>query len=302
MKLHRHVVPCGGRSYTVITLRPGTCARFSGNYHHGTWHILSDLHGAQVLARLLWGLAYQRVPGTLVLIDRPQLDPEPFSAEPADPIALVPSELTSLPDRAAREIRACLPLTRSAGTVRWQTPGLDVALAKHGTAAWNIQADNWRHADRPGDSRISRTGGLVVFAGLPHVLKRWAVEVARLGSFLSPHGMDYVYLGHGSCRADGEVQVFTDYRQRVSAARVGRREVLAEIPQPLPPADTEKLIWDRGTAIRQHRHPHPVQAGQAGQARQTGQAGQAGQKGQAGQTGQTGQTGQDDASQRWAAC
>jgi hypothetical protein len=285
MKLHRHVVPGGGRSYTVITLRPGTCARFSGNYYHGTWHVLSDLHGAQVLARLLWGLAYQRVPGTLVLIDRPQLDPEPFSAELADPIALVPSELTSLPDRAAREIRARLPLTRSAGTVRWQTPGLDIALAaKQGTVAWNTQTDNWRHASRPGDSRVSRTGGLVVFAGLQHVLKRWAVEVARLGRFLSPHGMDYVYLGDGSCRADGEVQVFTDYRQRVSAARVGRREVLAEIPRPRPPADTEKLIWDRGTAIRQRRQRRPVQPGQAGQ------------------TSQASQASQDGVSQWWSAC
>jgi hypothetical protein len=257
MKLHRHVVPCGGLNYTVITLRPGTYARFSGNYYHDTWHVLSDLHGARILARLLWGLAYQRAPGTLVLIDRPRLDPEPFSAEPADPIALVPRELTSLSDRAAREIRARLPLTRPAGTVRWQTPGLDIALAKRGTAGWTVQAGEWRRGDRPGDSRISRVGGLVAFAGRPRVLKQWAVAVARLGGTLSPHGMDYVYLGDGSCRADGEVQVFTDYRQRVSAARAARREILAEIPGPLPPADAEKLIWDRGAAIRQRRHHRP---------------------------------------------
>lgn len=254
MKLHRHVVPCGGRSYTVITLRPGTSARFSSNYYHDTWHILSDLHGARVLARLLWGLAYQRVPGTLVLIDRPQLDPEPFSAGPADPIALVPSELTSLSDRAAREIRARLPLTRPAGTVRWQTPGLDIALARRGTPAWDRQLDDWRYRDRPGDTRISRTGGLVVFAGLPHVLKAWAVEVAQLGRYLTPYGMDYVYLTDAAFRVEGEVQVFTDYRQRVSAARVGRREVLAELPRPLPPEHIERLIWDRGTAVRQRRH------------------------------------------------
>lgn len=254
MKLHRHVVPCGGRDYTVITLRPGTSARFSGNYYHDTWHILSDTRGARVLARLLWGLAYQRVPGTLVLIDRPQLDPEPFSGVPADPIALVPSELTSVPDRAAREIRARLPLNRPAGTVRWQTPGLDAALAERGTAAFKTQLDAWWRDGRPGDNHVSRVGGLVVFAGLPHVLRQWAVEVALLDGARSPHGMDYAYLGDGSCRADGEVQVFTDYRQRVSVARAARREILAEIPRPLPPADVERLVWGRGTAIRERRH------------------------------------------------
>jgi hypothetical protein len=112
MKLHRHVVHAGGRDYTVITLRPGTYARFSDNSYHGTWHFLSDLHGARVLGRLLWDLAYQRVPGTLVLNDGPHLDPSPFSGERADPIALVPASLTHLPERAARELQARLPLKR----------------------------------------------------------------------------------------------------------------------------------------------------------------------------------------------
>jgi hypothetical protein len=129
MKLHRHAVSFGGTSYTVVTLRPGAYARFSNNYFHGTWHILSDLHGARVLGRLLWGLSYQRVPGTIVLIDCPQLDQNPFSAVPADPIALIPSHLIGLPERAARALRARLPLTRPAGTVRWHTPGLDRVLA-----------------------------------------------------------------------------------------------------------------------------------------------------------------------------
>lgn len=261
MKLHRQAVRSGGRDYTVITLRAGTTARFSGNYYHGTWHILSDLHGARVLARLLWGLAFQRVPGTLVLIDLPQLDPEPFSAAPADPIALVPSDLTSLSERAAREIRARLPLTRPDGTVRWQTPGLDLALAKEGTPGWKAQLDDWRLSDRPGDKHIGRVGGLTVFAARRPVLKRWAVAVALLGGVdLSRYGMDYTEIGYAPCRADGEVQIFSDYRQRVSAARVGRREILAEIRRPLPASDIERLIWDRGAAVRRRRHRAPASA------------------------------------------
>ena len=53
-----------GRDHTAMTLRPVAQARFSTNYFHETWHLLSDGHGAQVLARLLWGLSYQARPGT----------------------------------------------------------------------------------------------------------------------------------------------------------------------------------------------------------------------------------------------
>src|SRR5690606_36912126 len=67
-----------GRPYTVVTMRQGTDARLSTNFYHGTWHILSDWHGARLLGRLLWGLAYQRRPGTLVLIGPPFIDPNPF--------------------------------------------------------------------------------------------------------------------------------------------------------------------------------------------------------------------------------
>ncbi|MGL5444773.1 MAG: hypothetical protein ACRDDJ_20180, partial [[Mycobacterium] stephanolepidis] len=96
MKLHRHSMALDGRSYTIITLRADVDVRFSTNRFHETWHVLSDESGAKMLARLLWGLAYQRQPGTLVLIDRAHLDPNPFDAEPADPIVLLPSHLTVL--------------------------------------------------------------------------------------------------------------------------------------------------------------------------------------------------------------
>jgi hypothetical protein len=46
---------------------------------------------------------------------------------------------------------------------------------------------------------------------------RWAVAVARLGDWLQD-GMDYTDLNG----TDAEVQVFTDYTRRVSAARTAR--------------------------------------------------------------------------------
>jgi hypothetical protein len=74
--------------------------------------------------RLLWGLACQRLPGTLILLGPPQLDPCPFGGAPSDPVALVPARLTSLPVLAARELRARLSLSAPEGAVRWHTPAL----------------------------------------------------------------------------------------------------------------------------------------------------------------------------------
>jgi hypothetical protein len=249
MKLHRHAVTIGGRSYTVITLRPGAYARFSNNYYHNTWHILSDLHGARVLGRLLWGLSYQRVPGTLVLIDLPNIDPSPFSAARADPIALVPSHLTSLPERVARALRARLPLTQPEGTVRWYTPGLDLAFA-----AGTVRERSWE--DHDNDHRIARTGGLLAFAATPRVLRQWAVAVYRLGNRTTWHyNTDYAEIGSASCWYEGEVQVFTDYRHRVNAASAARRETLGGLPCAPPPDDIDPDIWERADAIRRNTRP-----------------------------------------------
>jgi hypothetical protein len=64
--------------------------------------------------------------------------------------------------------------------------------------------------------------------------------------------MDYAELG----RPGGEVQVFTDYPRRVGAARAARREILATLSGPLPPADLDPLIWDRAAADRDRTRCH----------------------------------------------
>ena len=222
LKLHRHLVRLDGRQYTVITPRPGTGACFSTNRYHGTWHILSDLRGARLLARLLWGLAYQRIPGTMVVIGAPFLDPSPFDAEPSNPVAVVPARLTALTTQAARRLRQQLPLGRPAGTIRWHTPGLAPAVT-----AWQHnrgRPPGQRPWYPPPDARhrIDRSGGMLTLTATALELTRWAVTVAQLGDWLQ-HGMDYTDLND----ADGEVQVFTDYHRRVAAARTARRDILA---------------------------------------------------------------------------
>jgi hypothetical protein len=157
IKLHRRPLRADGRDYSVITLRPGTPARFSTNRFHDTWHILSDLHGARLLGRLLWGPSFQRLPGTVVVIDRPHLDPNPFDAEPADPIVLVPAHLTTLTAQAIRRLRrgAAEP---SHGTVRWHTCGLDAELDR----ARRTLDLRWPEWEPPVDTRgaaIERSAG-----------------------------------------------------------------------------------------------------------------------------------------------
>jgi hypothetical protein len=254
MKLHRRTMRLDGRDHTVLTLRPGTDARFSTNRYHGAWHVLSDWHGARVLARLFWGLAYQRVPRTLVVIDPPFLDPDPFDARPAAPIALVPMPLTALPERAARELRRQLPLRQppprqppprqsGQGTVRWNTRGLAGAVADFRAARElpsGARLDPWRPG--PGfRERVQHHGGVLVLSATPEALRINAVLLATLGDW-SWRGMDYLELDHPR----GEVQVFADYRTRVSAARAARREL-----DPTGSAgDISRLVWQRAEEIR----------------------------------------------------
>jgi hypothetical protein len=246
VKLHRRVLRCAGHDYTVITLRPGADCRFATNRYHEAWHVLSDFRGARLLGRLLWGLAYQRRPGTLVLIDR--TDPNPFDAAPSDPIALVPSDLTALGRGAAHALRRHLPLRGAPdGTVRWHTHGLDVALAR--SAARRARPSSVEPEPyippRGREIRTERVGGLLTVAGTAEALKEFAEEVHPLGEH-AWHGMDYTE----GAWPGGEVQVFGNYRARVSAARVARRELAGTA---LASADLTPLIWDHGTTVRNRR-------------------------------------------------
>ena len=74
--------------------------------------------------------------------------------------------------------------------------------------------------------------------------------VHGLGDHPGPNGMDYAYLESGDCWDLGEVQVFSDYRRRVSSATVARREILSTLPQQAWGTDINPLIWDRAADVR----------------------------------------------------
>ena len=87
-------------------------------------------------------------------------------------------------------------------------------------------------------------------AASPDTLRTHAVRVATLGEY-HHHGMDYTAID----RPNGEVQVFRDYRRRVSAARVARREVLGQRADRPHRDDLNPLIWQRGSEVRRRVRP-----------------------------------------------
>jgi hypothetical protein len=93
-----------------------------------------------------------------------------------------------------------------------------------------------------------------MFAASPAVLRTNATIVYPLGEY-AYRGMDYAEIGWPY----GEVQVFRDFRRRISAARVARREIITEQPDPRDPDQLNRLIWERGTLVR-HRRSRPLAA------------------------------------------
>lgn len=241
--------------------------RFAVNYFHDTWHILSDLHGARFLARLMWGLSYQRLADTLICIGPPFLDPNPFDAEPSMPIVFACAPRATVPNGAARALRRALPLGVGDGTVRWQTHG----LSRFGPDLDGPPERRWKEylewlRGRPEDhDKVRRhmvevRGGVLVLEGAPIVLRDWAISAHHMSFDWGP--MDYDELAGLTWRPgrdgdDGEIQVFAEYRRMVGVARAARAEVLADPAAARDPEIQRPAIWARGDEVKERRYPVP---------------------------------------------
>ncbi|MGW5570841.1 hypothetical protein ACWEVD_06520 [Nocardia thailandica] len=213
---------------------------------------MSGRRGAALLARLLWGLAYQSRPGTLLLLDPGHLAPNPFDAAPSDPVVVVPSDHTVFSRAAAVELRRRLRgAPPSDGTVRWQVFGLDAARAEHRRLRESGPGVARPHRAEPGGfTAIERIGGVIAVFGGDGRLREWAVALDGLDT--SRHPSDHAYLDEYP--QDGEVQIFRYFRRDVAVARVARAEVLAAAPA-CDPAELEQRIWAHAARVRRRRHP-----------------------------------------------
>jgi hypothetical protein len=264
MKVHLRVMPLAGRTYRVVTLRPSVGVRYSTNYYHDTWHVVSDTAGARVLGRLLWGLAYQKQPGTLVLIAEPHLVETPFDGARSQPVVLIPSGLTPVCEGALRQLKESLPrLGPPTQTIRWHTFGLDRELAvREAEEHKPFHARRWQTWSPDRDDsvrraeRMSKLGGLICYTAPPLVLRAQAAIVARMHTTSGKYQRtEYHDLGDHElgCAPEGEVQILHDYRDRVSAASVARREVLSRPDAPADPDALEDVVSARRDVLLRKR-------------------------------------------------
>ena len=267
LKLHLRVLAVGGHTYRVLSLRPGARVRFSTNFFHHTWHVVTDPRGSRLFARLLWGLAYERHPGTVLVIGGGHLLPTPFEAERSDPILLAPAGFTRLDASAFRLLKRRLRQPGPPGkTVRWRTFGLDRALrnaaekpvphlAPQGEDDW----PQWRSEEHVWQrERMVRLGGFICYTAPPPVLRLQALRVHAMGvgRDTNPCGMDYHYLAERTAErayADGEVQIFADYFDRVAAAVQARGELLANPKVPVFSDTLQEEISRRRDQIKGRR-------------------------------------------------
>jgi hypothetical protein len=220
LKVHLRVFEIHRTTLRVVRLRPQTSARFSTNLFHHTWHILTGPHGAAILGRLLWGLAFQRHPGTVVLIDGDHLVPTPFEADPPDPILLIPEHLSHVDVDLLRALRLRLRrATDCPTTLRWHTFGMQGADFPE---LWHDE-----HRVLRSRERMTKRAGFICYTAPPTVLRSSALSVYAMRDCKDS---DYHYLadncGRSWWRTEGEVQVFRSFDENVSAAIVARNEVL----------------------------------------------------------------------------
>jgi hypothetical protein len=231
LKVHLRVIEIHGAVLRVVTLRPQTQARFSTNYFHNTWHILAGTDGAALFGRLLWGLAFQRHAGTLLLIGDSHLVPTPFEADPPDPIMVVPAGLTSVDDDALRALK--LRLRRAPApptTIRWHTFGMPAALERdRAEKPWRWH----RLHSREQRERMSRRAGFVCYTAPPDILRNHALGIYSMHVCGSQWGAYHPLVERGRADTwgwDGEFQVIPSFADGVSTASVARRELVDRGP------------------------------------------------------------------------
>jgi hypothetical protein len=240
LKVHLRLLVIHGVTLRVVTLRPQTHARLSTNYFHDTWHILGGPPGAILLGRLIWGLAFQRQPGTLVLIEPPHVVPTPFEADPPDPILLVPDGLTRIDDDLLRALRLRLRRSPSSPrTIRWHTFGMIAALADERPAYTEPRSSR---------ERISRRAGYLCYTAPPATLRATGLSIYQMhahtgGSYLPFAETDLTSRWHH----DGEFQLVPGFDDCVSGAIVARRELLGD-RRLLDNSDNDReriAVWNR---------------------------------------------------------
>ena len=251
MKVHLRHFTIHAKQYSIITLRPGLKVQWSSNYFHETWHILGTMRSAKILARLMWGLSYQKIANTYVLIDSSYMFPNPFDAASSDPILLG----TSKPSKELL-IRLKKPLGASQQTIRWHTFSLS-NLIQNEDLHNDFMNQYYLTFKRKQALVTTRMKGFLTIYGNPQLLRYESFWIHRLHTAPSAEfyrTTDYHYIDDArSYPPQGEVQIFHDYRKRLADAKQAREEILASQDPPTNPAELQRAIQDRALQLYKAR-------------------------------------------------
>lgn len=243
LKVHRYAVTLDGTPVTMLRLRPGETELFATNYFHRVWHILSDESGVRLLGRLCWALSYQRRPGTLFVLDRPELVANPFDADPSNTIVLRNPNLGPFNAAMARSLSRLLRRPASPdGTVGLQTPGLDIALADPAAFRQEDDQAGWLYPEQTRRVAIERVNALLVFSAPAPVWRSWAVGLTKLGdpSWPTSDCFEFDYYPSYS----GEVQLISDFPEKVARAQVARDRLFAGRGHEELSPEERAIIWE----------------------------------------------------------
>jgi hypothetical protein len=240
LKMHLRLLPTKRGVYSVLTLRSGIDVQFASNYYHNTWHILTDHIGASVLARLWWALSFDRHDNLLIVISGAHVVQNPFDDEPRKMLVFCNGSRTFIDDDVLRAVAAlCRSGAPSLKTVPLRTHGMALVeraeqneLAGGDKRPWNRRMGRGPYAR---DERkvwmqeiVEARVGAVVYRAPAAVLRTQALRIAKMATWAHPMfaGMpggrtthEYLAAGRGLRQPLGEVQIFTRFRDMVSAAK-----------------------------------------------------------------------------------
>jgi hypothetical protein len=174
MKLHLRVLKIDQKEVHLITLRPEADAKFWIAYHHPVWWMCTGYKETNLLARLLWGLSYQKQPNTMILIDRPHIQdiaPEiPKAISP--PLLILPTNLSSVSDTLLQGLKSQLKQAKTpTKTIRWRTFGLDIAQENED------MAEELRGEPSKDKDKYFYAQSFVCYTAPPHILRHRAYRL-----------------------------------------------------------------------------------------------------------------------------
>ena len=235
LRLHRREWHHDGRTYQVISLRPSDPTRYAARTERHWTVISSDLAGARLLGRLLWGLSYQRRPDTLLVLEPNRMLPDPDHGRPSPTLVFAVAGRTVLPVATARRLRRPeLWRTRPTGTVTWNTSGFPKALrtlhaAQDARRDGVLVPDTYEPTPRP--AHVTVSPGLVTALAVPPRLCDWGTSAGDAGGY---------WYGDESCTemdwaATLDVHAVRHFYRRAAIACRARVEVLAAPGCPAEP-------------------------------------------------------------------